>query len=337
MLISILIIGITSQDGSNMARFLLEKYNNNINIIGCYNNFNKINKINDIINFINLCNLDLNNLIDIDLIVKKYNPDYIFNFASAQPQFENNNINFFKINTLSTIQFLDSIVKYNKNIKYFSAGSSLEYNNNNNNNIVDINNKAEPDNIYGITKLSNRLIINYYKNKYNLFLIHAILFNHDSPSRTDDFMSIKIIKHLIKVKKIIDENLNNEKLNFDIFEINNIFTYRDWSDSRDFIEAIWLMMIHENPDNYILSSFKEYSFYDLINVSLTKLNYINYEWKKENSNTILFYKNYKILISLFSNPIKNVIGNNIETLKNLQWKPKITFEQMVNNIISNIE
>jgi GDPmannose 4,6-dehydratase len=331
----ILIIGITGQDGSNMARFLLKKYNNNINIIGCYNNFNKISNINDILNLITIYKLDLNNLIDIDLIIKKYNPDYIINFASAQPQFENNNINFFKINTLSTIQFLDSIVKYNKNIKYFSAGSSLEYNNNNI--IIDINNKAEPDNIYGITKLSNRLIINYYKNKYNLFLIHAVLFNHDSPSRTDDFMTIKIIKHLINVKKIIDENLNNENLNFDIFEINNIFTYRDWSDSRDFIEAIWLMLNHNQPDNYILSSFKEYSFYDLINVSLTKLNYIDYEWKKENNNTILFYKNYKILISLFSNPIKNVIGNNIETINKILWTPKITFEEMVNNIISNIQ
>jgi len=331
----ILIIGITGQDGSNMARFLLKKYNNNINIIGCYNNFNKISNINDILNLITIYKLDLNNLIDIDLIIEKYNPDYIINFASAQPQFENNNINFFKINTLSTIQFLDSIVKYNKNIKYFSAGSSLEYSNNNI--IIDINNKAEPDNIYGITKLSNRLIINYYKNKYNLFLIHAVLFNHDSPSRTDDFMTIKIIKHLINVKKIIDENLNNENLNFDIFEINNIFTYRDWSDSRDFIEAIWLMMNHNQPDNYILSSFKEYSFYDLINVSLTKLNYIDYEWKKENNNTILFYKNYKILISLFSNPIKNVIGNNIETINKILWTPKITFEEMVNNIISNIQ
>jgi GDPmannose 4,6-dehydratase len=331
----VLIIGITGQDGSNMARFLLQKFDFNIKIIGCYNNYNKIEKINDIINFINLYQLDLNNLIDIDIIVRKYNPNYIFNFASAQPQFENNNINFFKINTLSTIQFLDTIVDFNKNIKYFSAGSSLEYNNDNN--IIDISTKAEPDNIYGITKLSNRLIINHYKNKYNLFLIHAVLFNHDSPSRTDDFMSIKIIKHLINVKKIIDENLNNEKLNFDVLEINNIFTYRDWSDSRDFIEAIWLMMTHNHPNNYILSSFKEYSFYDLINISLKKLNFINYEWKKENNNTMLFYKNKKILISLFSNPIKNIIGNNTETLKNLNWEPKITFEQMVYNIISNIK
>ena len=325
----VLIIGITGQDGSNMARYLLEKYDNNINIIGCYNNDNKISNINDILNFITLYKLDLNDLNNINIVVEKYNPNYIINFASAQPQFENNNINFFKINTLSTIQFLDSIVKYNKNIKYFSAGSSLEYSNNKK--IINLNDKAEPDNIYGITKLTNRFIINYYKNKYNLFLIHAVLFNHDSPSRSDDFISMKIIKYLINVKKMIYENLN-----YEIFEINNIFTYRDWSDSRDFIEAIWLMMTHNNPDNYILSAYKEYSLYDLINISLIKLNYNDYEWKKENNNTILFYKNKKILVSLLSDPVKNVIGDNTETIQKILWTPKITFEQMIDNIISNI-
>jgi len=324
----VLIIGITGQDGSNMARYLLEKYNN-INIIGCYYNDNKISNINDILNFITLYKLDLNDLNNINIVVEKYNPNYIINFASAQPQFENNNINFFKINTLSTIQFLDSIIKYNKNIKYFSAGSSLEYSNNKK--IINLNDKAEPDNIYGITKLTNRFIINYYKNKYNLFLIHAVLFNHDSPSRSDDFISMKIIKYLINVKKMINENLN-----YEIFEINNIFTYRDWSDSRDFIEAIWLMMTHNNPDNYILSAYKEYSLYDLINISLIKLNYNDYEWKKENNNTILFYKNKKILVSLLSDPVKNVIGDNTETIQKILWTPKITFEQMIDNIISNI-
>jgi nucleoside-diphosphate-sugar epimerase len=112
-MVSVLITGITGQDGSNMARYLLKKYDNNINIIGCYNNDKKISNINDIINLIILYKLDLNDLNNIDIVVEKYNPDYIINFASAQPQFESNNINFFKINTLSTIQFLDSIIKYN--------------------------------------------------------------------------------------------------------------------------------------------------------------------------------------------------------------------------------
>lgn len=325
---NVLITGITGQDGSNMARFLLKKFNNNIVIIGCYNNENKLKNIHDFIDKITICKLDLYQLEEIDKIIDKYLPNFIFNFSSAQPQFEKDNINFFKINTLSTIQFLESIVKYKKNIRFFSAGSSLEYKNDNS--IVNLENKAEPDNIYGITKLSNRLIINYYKEKYNIFAVHAILFNHDSASRSDDFISQKIIKHLKNIK----ENFNFDITKNHVFEINNIFTFRDWSDSRDFIEAIWLMLNNNTPSNYILSSGDEHSIYDFINIVLICLNFDEYEWKTINENYCLFYKNVLIIKSLSFLPIKNIIGNNENTIHKLNWKPKNTFEQMIKDMIT---
>ena len=350
-MLKVLIIGITGQDGSNFARYLL-KYKTNLEIYGSYNSENKLILISDITKDIHVLKIDLNNLQNIEDVIKSIMPDYIINFSSAQPQFENNNINFFKINTLSTIHILDCIVKYKTNIKYFSAGSSLEFNNNNNNNIINLTDKSEPNNIYGITKLSNRLIINYYKNKYNLFAVHAVLFNHDSASRSDDFISKKIISNLKNIKESIDNNENNENFeinNFKPFEINNIFTYRDWSDSRDFVEAIWLMMNTEKPDNYILSSGVEYSLFDFINVCLELLHFQDFEWKKEDLEskkedleskkedllTILYYKNKKILISLSSIHINGIIGNNSETKALLNWKPRITFKYMINDIINN--
>ena len=357
-MLKVLIIGITGQDGSNFARFLL-KYQTNLEIYGSYNSENKLILISDIIKDIHVLKIDLNNLQNIEDVIKSIMPDYIINFSSAQPQFENNNINFFKINTLSTIHILDCIVKYKLNIKYFSAGSSLEFNNNNN--IINLTDKSEPNNIYGITKLSNRLIINYYKNKYNLFAVHAVLFNHDSASRSDDFISKKIISNLKNIKESIDNNENIKSINnnennksfeinnFKPFEINNIFTYRDWSDSRDFVEAIWLMMNTEKPDNYILSSGVEYSLFDFINVCLELLHFKDFEWKKEDLErkkedleskkedllTILYYKNKKILISLSSIHINGIIGNNSETKTLLNWKPRITFKNMINDIINN--
>ncbi len=326
---NILVTEITGQDGSNMIRFLLKKFNNDVNIIGCYNNENKLKNISDIIQKITICKLDFNQLDEIDKIIQKYMPDYVFNFSSAQPQFENDNINFFKINTLSTIQFLESIIKHKINIRYFSAGSSLEYKNEDS--IVDLTNKSEPDNIYGITKLSNRFIVNYYKEKYNIFAIHAILFNHDSASRSNDFISQKIIKHLKNIK----ENFSLDAGKFSVFEINNIFTFRDWSDSRDFIEAIWLMVNHNKVSNYILSSGKEHSIYDFINVVLNCLNFDNYEWKFEDNNCCLYYNKILIIKSLSTIFTKNNIGNNEDAVVKLDWKPKIVFEQMVKDMIND--
>lgn len=329
-MLNILITGITGQDGSNMARFLLKKFNNNVNIIGCYNNEQKLINISDIIHGLTICKLNLNELEEIDKIIYEYMPDYIFNFSSAQPQFETNNINFFKTNTLSTIQFLESIVKHKKTIHYFSAGSSLEYKNDNS--VVDLTNNSEPNNIYGITKLSNRLIVNYYREKYNIFAIHAILFNHDSVARSNDFISQKIINHL----KYVKQNLNSETTDLSVFEINNIFTFRDWSDSRDFIEAIWLMVNHDEVSNYILSSGKEYSICDFINVALNHLNFDNYEWKIIDDNYCLYYNKLPILKSLSMVSTKSIIGNNKDTISKLNWKPKISFEQMVKDMIDNV-
>ena len=101
---NILITGITGQDGSNMIRFLLKKFNNDVNIIGCYNNENKLKNISDIIDRITICKLDFNQLDEIDKIIYKYLPDYIFNFSSAQPQFENNNIDFL-VSTIAKVPF----------------------------------------------------------------------------------------------------------------------------------------------------------------------------------------------------------------------------------------
>jgi GDPmannose 4,6-dehydratase len=325
-MLTILITGITGQDGYNMARFLLKKFNQNIKIIGCYNTENKLKNISDIIDKIILYKLNLLELEKIDQAIFEFKPNYIFNFSSAQPQFENDNINFFKINTLSTIQFLESILKYNTSIRYFSAGSCLEYKNNCQN--INLTDCPEPTNIYGITKLSNRYIVNYYREKYNIFGVHAILFNHDSASRTDDFISKKIISHLKKIVNSADSEKNA------IFEINNVFTFRDWSDSRDFIEGIWLMMTHNYSSNYILSSGKEHSILNFINVSMDCLNLKNYKWEKKDNTYCLYYNNHLIIKSLSIEPVHNVIGDNNDTITILNWKPKFTFNDMVRDMIN---
>lgn len=319
----VLIIGITGQDGSNLARYLIK--NKIVIIHGTYFSENKLKYIEDIKDKITLSKLNIIEENEVLEIIKKVLPDYIFNFSSAQPQFEKDNSNYFKINTIPTIKILDSILKYKKTARYFSAGSSLEFGKIDKK-MVDINDNCNPDNIYGITKFANRNIINFYKNAHNIFAVHAVLFNHDSASRDSEFISKKICNHLKNVKE------SNE---VEPLIINNIFTYRDWSDSRDFVEAIWRMLNIEKADNYILSSSKEYSIYDFINNCLMCMNYLNYEWKYENNEANLIYNDKLILKSLNIYPVKNILGDNTITKKILNWEPKISFEKMVFDIANN--
>jgi GDPmannose 4,6-dehydratase len=328
---NILIIGATSQDGSNLIRYLI-KINEPIKITGTYRNIDKINNIIDIKDKINLIKFNLNDTQDIENLFINILPDYIFNFVSEQPQFQDNNIIYMNNNVLSTIAILDNINKYNKNIKYLSCGSSLEFGNISNfkNSIVDINDMCYPDSMYGLTKNMNRQIINLYRNKFNIFAVHVVLFNHDSASRSDNFISKKISKSLIKIKENIENNQS-----FDIIEIDNIFTYRDWSDSRDFIKAIWLMLNQNISRDYILSSSKEYSIYDYINCCLEIINFKNTEWIYDEKSCYLLYNNKVLLKSKNINIIKNIIGNNDDTKKILNWEPEITFKQMIYDIINN--
>ena len=358
-MLKILITGVTGQDGYNMVAFLLKqplKYD----IYGGYNN-----KLVDdpLLNNIKLIKLDLSNNENIEYCFKSILPDYFINFAGAQPQFEKNNIKMFQINTLSTIFILDCILKYNPNCKYFSAGSCMEYDistststststfdptstfdsipafdstidpnsssnstiNSNSIGIINIDTLTQPNTPYGISKLANRHLVEYYRNKFNIFAIHAILFNHDSYRRTEHFILKKIINHLqiIKAGKIITPIV-----------CENIDICKDWSDSRDFIEAIWLMLNHSVPLTYILSSGKLNSLINFINIVCKYLN-INTVWKEDNNKLLLYHNNNIILIGKHSKDNIFIIGNNNETKKLLNWNPHITFEKMIFDMIFN--
>lgn len=316
----ILIIGITSQDGYNMLSYLLNNNDEKVHeIYGTYHTNSKINRENKIYNNITLLRMDLQNESDVDGVIKLIIPDFCFNFASAQPQYEENNINMFKTNTLSTITILDSILKHNKQCKYLSCGSCWEFGKNKSG-FFSFECKCEPDTIYGITKLSNRHIINYYRNTYKMFCVHVVLFNHDSAKRTNDFFLKKMIHHFKKVS--LNENVEP-------FMCENIDAEKDWSDSRDFVEAFWLMLNKDIPKDYILSSGTSNKLVDFIKIILEHLFIKNVEVIDNNDEYKMYVGNKLIFIGKHNKCSPVMIGDNHETCETLKWEPKISFKQMI--------
>lgn len=321
----ILISGITGQDGYNMAHYIIQNYPNEYNIYGSYRNKNKIDLNDELFNKINLVNIDISDHNSIDIAFQTIIPDYFINFASDQPQFEKNDLFMFQTNTNSTVFILQCILKYNKNCRYFSAGSSLEFGKKQGETIVDINDSCSPHTMYGISKLTNRYITDYYRKEYNLFVVHAILFNHDSSRRTDAFILKKIINHLKHIKNDISDS--NQCIT-----IENINARKDWSDSNDFIEAIWLMLNKDTSMNYILSSGNKNSLIDFIEIACKYLD-IDVQWMSKNNDLCLVHNNKIILIGNKGNS-DVIIGNNKDTLETLNWKPKISFDKMIFNMIT---
>ena len=195
-----------------------------------------------------------------------------------------------------------------------------------------------PRSPYGCAKVYAYWISNNYRESYNMFCCNGILFNHESSRRGENFVTRKITKNLSRIKKEIDSGLVPKK-----FELGNIYARRDWSDSEDFVEAIWIMINKPQPKEYLLSSNVDHSVKEFIDESLKCLNLntdCNWIIDEDNPlNTKLKYKNYDIITisEKFYRPAEVDIlkGNCVQTLEELDWKPKTSFTQLVKKMILN--
>ena len=328
----ILITGAFGQDGSNMIDYLLKTTNHKI--IGTTRNRNKKKEIkND--NFI-FEYMDLLDDVSIKNVFKKIMPDYFINFAAQsfvgeswkQPKIT------FMTNVIPLITILELIKNVKPSCRFYSAGSSEEFGD------IEttpqtLNHPLKPRSPYGASKCAARHIVKVYRESFNLFAIHCVLFNHEGIKRGKQFVTRKITSNLARIKKEIENGDKPQP-----FQLGNIFTRRDWSDSEDFIEAIWLMLNKDKPKEYILSSNKDHSIKDFIDLSCKFLN-LQIVWKIDDNNPIntkLFIDNNIILTisKKFYRPadIEVLRGNCFETLKELNWRPKNTFEDLVKKMVN---
>ena len=306
-----LITGITGQDGSYLAEFLLNK---DYKVFGLVRrtstvNFERIKHIQDNIELISGDLLDQNSLIN---AIKESNPDEIYNLASQsfvptswkQPVFTG------EATALGVARVLEAIRAVNLKIKFYQASSSEMFGKGRE---VPQTEKTQfyPRSPYGVAKIYGHWITVNYRESYNMFCCSGILFNHESPRRGLEFITRKVTNAAAKIKL----GLSNE------LRLGNLDAKRDWGFAGDYVKAMWLMLQQEKPDDYVISTGITHSVRYLVQIAF---DYVNLNWK-----------DYVIVDPKFVRPaeVDILLGDSTKALKKLGWAPETSFEELIKMMI----
>tara|TARA_R100000008_G_scaffold61388_1_gene38748 strand:+ start:2009 stop:3064 length:1056 start_codon:yes stop_codon:yes gene_type:complete len=332
-----LITGILGQDGANMAEYLLS-LDEQIEVYGMMRRSSNVNETN-ILSFkdnprFSLVYGDLTDEISVDRLVKDIQPDYFINFGANSfvgcswdmP------LQVFDVNTLGVIRALEAIRKFKPDCRFYSAGSSeelgdVDYS------PQDINHPIKPRSPYGASKAAARHIVKVYRESYSLYAIHSILFNHEGLRRGEEFVTRKITKAVAKIATAI---ANNE--DFEPIKLGNVNSQRDWSDSEDFVKAIWLMLNQEQPKEYVLSSNETHSIREFVEKAFGYA-YISGDWHGEGLDEKFLHEGNNVpLVEIskdFYRPaeVELLYGDSTPARRELKWAPEVSFDNLVQRMV----
>ena len=358
---SVLVTGVTGQDGANMCEYLLnlnagigfhdkapkEPYS----VYGMVRRSSQINTVNcepflRDKNF-HLVSGDLTDSASIDKLVKEIQPDYIINFAANSfvgcswdmP------LHVLDTNTGGVARFLESIKKFKRDCRFYSAGSSEEFGD------VDyvpqdMKHPIKPRSPYGASKAAARHLVKVYRESYGIFAIHGILFNHEGTKRGEEFVTRKITKGVAKIYHAIKEGRR-----FDPIQLGNLSAMRDWSDSEDFVKGVWLMINQEEPKEYILASGETHTISEFVERAFSSAG-IKGEWSEAGEDINGQYVKYpqatkfvdskskKVYIEIsekFYRPaeVNLLMGDPKPAKKELGWRPNTSFKELVRKMVKH--
>ena len=311
-----LIFGISGQDGSYLAHFLLTKNykivgitrNNSLNNLSRLKRLKIINKV-TVIKGTALNKKFLNKLIKKDINIKEIY--YFAGDSSVVKSFKHPDTSL-KSNTIGILNILMSVKDINKKIKIFNAASGQIFGNKKISHYSE-NSLIDPQSPYGVAKASGLWLSKIYRKAYNLYSCSGILFNHESPLRSKHFVTKKIINTSLKMKK-------NNSLNLYLGDIN---IYRDWGWAPEYVKVMWLMLQQKKPNDFVIGSGKKYSIKDFV--------YEVFRLLKINKNR-LKYNTKKLQRKI---DIKSYTANTNFIKKKLGWTSKTSFKQIVFKMVNN--
>ena len=309
-----IIFGITGQDGAYLSHFLLQK---GYKVIGVTRNKSpknlfRLKKLNVVKKIRILRGVATDLKFCKKVIDSKINEIYyLAGDSSVINSFETPDISL-KSNTEGILNILQTLKKKKSKSKLFNAGSGQFYGDNKKN-FYNINSKIDPQSPYGVAKAAAYWLVKIYREKYNIYCCTGILFNHESPLRSKEFVTKKIIDTAIMIKK--DRNV--------ILRLGNVNIYRDWGWAPDYIRAIWLMMQRNKPRDFLIGSGKTHSLNDFVNEVFKYLN--------------ISKKNLKTNVSKYKRKIdlRGYKANITDTQKKLKWKPRLKFKAIIHKMINN--
>ena len=309
-----IITGITGQDGSYLAELLIKKKYKVYGLIRVNKDKNRFWRIDAVKNKIKLLNTDINNYDKISKIIKDIKPDEFYHLAAQSFINYNFEDEFFKLNPNinGTHYILSALKDYSPKTKFYFAASSEIFGNTTSNSQNE-NTPFNPRSAYGISKVTGFLLTKNYREAYGLFSCSGILFNHESSRRSGSFVTKKIIKGLIDIKK---GNIKHLRL-------GNLNAKRDWGHAKDYVIAMWKMLQQKQASDFVIGTGKLHSVKDFLQIASKKLD--------------LDYKKYIIIDKKYwrKNDKFLLKANPSKAHKKLKWKPKTKFRELINDMIKS--
>jgi len=326
-----LITGITGQDGSYLAEFLLEKGYEVHGIIRRSSSFNT-DRIDHIYRDPHEKNVkmflhygDLTDSSNISRIIDKIKPDEIYNLGAQSHVKVSFEIPEYTCNAdgLGTLRLIDAIKDKGANVKFYQAGSSEMFGK-----VLETPQKETtpfyPRSPYACAKVFAHNICINYREAYNMFICNGLLFNHESPRRGGTFVTKKITNAFAKIKLGKQDRLY----------LGNLDAKRDWGYAKDYVEAMWLMLQQDKPDDYVLATGETHTVREFVEHSARLLGY-EIEWQGSGVDEKgVDVQTGKILIEIdqkYFRPaeVDKLLGDATKAKNTLGWEPKVKFEELV--------
>ena len=310
-----LITGITGQDGSYLAEFLLKKgysVHGLVRRVAAEDKSHRFWRLKSFINKLEIHAGSLESYASIINIITKIKPHEIYHLGAQSYIDYAFKDEFSTINTnINGTHFLLSAIKeFSPKTKFYFAGSSEMFGK-----VREIPQTEKtpfyPRSVYGISKVAGFDLTRNYREAYNLYCCSGILFNHESPRRGFEFVTRKITHAVARIKFGLQKDL----------KLGNMDAKRDWGHAKDYVEAMWLMLNKKKPDDYVISTGKHYTVRDFAKLAFKLVD--------------LDYKKYvKIEKNLYRpSEVESLLGNCKKAKRELKWRPKYDFKKLVEDMV----
>ena len=310
-----LITGINGQDGSYLAEFLLDK---GYEVFGTLKRNsvaeNQTARLDNVYDKIKLFYADLTDLSSLISVIQQTQPDEIYNLAAQshvrisfdQPIYTA------QVTGIGTLNMLEAVRLIKPDAKIYQASSSDMFGNSiDSDGFQRETTPMNPVSPYGCAKVYSYNICRNYRNSYNMFISNGILFNHESPRRGTNFVTNKVVKEAVKIKKGLSNKLS----------LGNLDATRDWGHAKDYVEAMWRILQLEEPNDYVCATGISHTVRELCEYVFTKLD--------------LDYNDYVVMDKKFLRPeeLHDLKGDPSKLKQHTNWTTEYTFETMLNEMI----
>ena len=314
-----LITGITGQDGYYLTKLLIEKNYEVHGLIRRSSTFNT-DRIDELISEysadgkLTLYYSDLLDSSSLNNLINTIMPDEIYNLAAQSHvavSFKNP-LYTTQTSTVGPLTILEAVKNSDKKIKYYQASSSEMYGGIDSNSLNE-ESKFVPKSPYAAGKLFAHEMTKIYRESYDMFAVNGILFNHESPLRGETFVTRKISKAVGRISQGIQTKLT----------LGNLDAFRDWGFAGDYVKGMYLMMQHEEPDDWVLSSDETHTVKEFVKIAF---DCVNLNWE----DYVVTSKKYER-----PNEVEHLLGDSTKARTKLNWTPEVSFKGLVEMMVNS--